>query len=226
MENEPYQEETPYYLFVLAIRSSVTREKYLGRLAYFMNFVGISDGNLEERCNAFGQKAKNDTLWLTDNLMRYLHVHRQRAERKDISGSTLRNYIKPIKLLCEQLEISLPWKRITRGMPKGRRYANDRVPTIEEIQRIVEYPDRRIKPIVYTMASSGIRLGAWSYLKCGHVSPIEKDGNIVAAKITVYAEEEDEYFSFISLEAWNELSMWIKYRQDSGERITSESWLM
>ena len=226
MENEPYQEETPYYLFVLAIRSSVIREKYLGRLAYFMNFVGISDGNLEERCNAFGQKAKNDTLWLTDNLMRYLHVHRQRAERKDISGSTLRNYIKPIKLLCEQLEISLPWKRITRGMPKGRRYANDRVPTIEEIQRIVEYPDRRIKPIVYTMASSGIRLGAWSYLKCGHVSPIEKDGNIVAAKITVYAEEEDEYFSFISLEAWNELSMWIKYRQDSGERITSESWLM
>jgi len=100
------------------------------------------------------------------------------------------------------------------------------VPTIEEIQKIVKYPDRRIKPIVYTMASSGIRLGAWHYLKWGHVSPILRDGKTVAAKITVYAEEEDEYFTFISLEAWNELSAWIQYRKDSGEEITTESWLM
>ena len=34
------------------------------------------------------------------------------------------------------------------------------VQTIEVIQKLVEYPDRRIKPIIYTMASSGIRIGA------------------------------------------------------------------
>ena len=59
---------------------------------------------------------------------------------------------------------------------------------------------------------------------CNHL--LRKDGKIVAAKIRVYAEEEDEYFTFISLEAWNELSEWMKYRQDSGEVVTSESWLM
>jgi hypothetical protein len=31
---------------------------------------------------------------------------------------------------------------------------------MEEIRKIAEYPDRRIKAIVYTMTSSGIRLGA------------------------------------------------------------------
>lgn len=92
--------------------------------------------------------------------MRYLHTHRERVERREISAYTLSNYIKPIKLFCEQLEISLPWQRITRGIPRGRRFANDRVPTIEEIRRIVQYPDRRIKSIVCTMASSGIRLSA------------------------------------------------------------------
>jgi len=31
----------------------------------------------------------------------------------------------------------------------------------------------------------------------GAVRPIEKDGEVVAAKILVYAEEDEEYFSFI-----------------------------
>jgi hypothetical protein len=44
--------------------------------------------------------------------------------------------------------------------------------TIEEIQKISEYPDRRIKGIVYTMASSGIRLGAWDFVQWKHIEPI------------------------------------------------------
>ena len=61
-------------------------------------------------------------------------------------------------------DISINWKKITRGLSRGKRYANDRIPTLEEVRKIVEYPDRRIKPIVYIMCSSGIRLGAWDYL--------------------------------------------------------------
>jgi hypothetical protein len=51
-----------------------------------------------------------------------------------------------------------------RGLPRGRRYADDRIPTIEELTKLLEYPDRRIKGVVYTMASSAIRHGAWDYL--------------------------------------------------------------
>ena len=224
-ENE-LQFETSYESFMFALRSPVTREKYLGRLAHFMSYVGITEGNLEDRCNIFGQKCKSDNSWLVNNVVRYLRTHRERVERRELSASTLSNYIKPIKLFCEQLEIPLPWKRITRGIPRGRRYANDRVPTIEEIRKIVEYPDRRIKPIVYTMASSGIRLGAWNYLKWSHITPIEKNSQIIAAKIRVYADEEDEYFTFITSEAYNELLRWMEYRKKCGEDLDNESWLM
>jgi hypothetical protein len=55
---------------------------------------------------------------------------------------------------------------------KGERYADDRASTIELIRKIVEYPDRRIKPIVYVMIVSGIRARAWDYLKWGNAFPM------------------------------------------------------
>ena len=118
------------------------------------------------------------------------------------------------------------WKKITRGLPKIRRYADDRAPTIEEIQQLCEYPDRRIKGIVYTMASSGIRFGAWDYLRWENIKPIERQGKIVAAKIIVYAGDDEEYFSFITPEAYHELEKWMEYSKECGEEITDNSWVM
>ena len=74
---------------------------------------------------------------------------------------------------------------LTKGLPKARRYAEDRAPTIDEIRKIVEYPDRRIKAIVYTMCSAGIRLGTWDTLQWKHVVPLERNGKIIAAKLIV-----------------------------------------
>ena len=90
----------------------------------------------------------------------------------------------------------------------------------------MEYPDRRIKPIIYTMISSGIRLGAWDYLRWRHITPIEKDGKIVAAKLIVYGDDDEEYFTFITPEAYEALEGWIRYRQVSGENINKDSWIM
>jgi hypothetical protein len=168
----------PFSMFILAIRSPVTREKYLQRIGYFFDFLEIlkidDSGNIvsiEKQFNEFSFKAKEDTNRLINSIVWYLQFHRQRVDRKEITGSTLRNYIKPIKLFCEQTDIEIPWKRIIRGMPRGRRYANDRAPTLEEIRKITDYPDRRIKPIVYLMTSFGIRLGALDFLMWGDIEP-------------------------------------------------------
>jgi hypothetical protein len=39
------------------------------------------------------------------------------------------------------------------------------------------YPDRRVKVIVLILISSGIRVGAFDYLKWKHVIPIENKNN-------------------------------------------------
>lgn len=77
------------------------------------------------------------------------------------------------------------------------------------------------------MISSGIRVGAWDYLRWKDVKPI-KDGNgrVVAAKLTVYAGDQEEYYSFVTPEGYRALRDWIEFRESYGEQIDDNSWLM
>ncbi len=219
-------ESEPLELFLYAIRSDATKKRYKKRLENFFDYLEYN-GTLAEQAKQFiSNSNKNDKSWVTANVMRFLSFHKERAERGEIVAGTIRNYYKPIKLFLEQNEIELPWRKITRGLPKGRKHAADRAPTIPEIQKLIEYPDRRIKAIIFTMLSSGIRLGAWDYLKWSHITPINQDDKIVAAKILVYAGDAEQYLSFISPEAYTELKKWMDFRSEAGETITGESWLM
>jgi hypothetical protein len=161
--------------------------------------------------------------------MEFISFQLQRVSRAEIVESTIKNYYKAIKLFCEMNGCAhlVNWKMITRGLPTGRQAANDREPTIEEIKKLLEYPDRRLKPIVYTMASSGIRLGAWDYLRWKHVKQMtDEKGNVVAAELTVYAGDSEEYYAFITREAYNALTAWMDFRASYGEAITGDSWVM
>jgi hypothetical protein len=86
--------------------------------------------------NIENTRARTDYNWAFYNILRFLQSQKERVERKEITGGTLRNYVKTIKMFCEVTDIIIPWKKITRGFPRGKRYADDRSPTIEEICKI------------------------------------------------------------------------------------------
>jgi len=158
IEEQTLQESNTYSLFAYAVRSQVTRDYYL-RLKIFFNYLNLkSEYTIEKRCNYFADKGTKDPNWAFNCIVRFLQFQKERVEKKEITSGTLKNFVKSIKVFCEMADISIPWRKITRGLPKIRRHADDRAPTIEEIQQLCEYPDRRIKGIVYTMASSGMRL--------------------------------------------------------------------
>src|SRR5215831_11868202 len=99
-------------------------------------------------------------------------------------------------------DLSLNWKKISRGLPRVKKGSSDRAPTLEGLRKLVEYTDRRIKSIVCCITSGGFRLGAWDYLRWKHVTPMyDGKGEIIAAKVIIYAEEVDEYCTFITPEA-------------------------
>ena len=137
----------------------------------FLDYLKL-EGPLEKQARQFLSKAKNDPQWAEENFMQFIGFQIERVKRGEISESTISNYYKATNLFCEMNNLILNWKRIRRGLPLGREASNDRAPTIEEIQKLVEYPDRRIKAIIYTMVSSGIGLGAWGYLRWKHVTPM------------------------------------------------------
>jgi hypothetical protein len=118
----------------------------------FFNYINIlPNGNLEEQCNLFATKGLEDPKWAFNNIIKFLQYQKERVEKAEISGGALRNFVKTIKLFCEMSEIPIHWKKITRGLPKSRKYADDRAPTIEEIQQLCEYPDRRIKIYLFSL---------------------------------------------------------------------------
>jgi len=158
----------------------VTRQKYQKRLEKFFDFIGMEGLTVEDKSKSFIKRIRaeentNNNQWVFKSVLKFMQFHLDRVNRKEITGATVRIYVKSIMLFCEMADIPISWKNITRRLPRGKNYADDRIPTIEEIRKLLEYPDRQLKAIIYTMASSGIRLGAWDYLRVGHIRPIERD---------------------------------------------------
>ncbi len=219
---------SPYQKFIYALRAPESKRQYPKRLQIFLDYIKINGLTIEEKSNLFykliEEKGRN---WLESELIKFFTVQNKRAEIKEISPETIKNYLKPVKLFCEMNGVIVNWKIISKGIKRGNRCSNDRPPSKEEIQKLLEYPDRRIKPIVLIMVSSGIRVGSWGYLKWGDITPIIKSDSVVAAKIKVLNTKTNKYhFSFITYEAYEAVKEWMEFRKSFGEKINSDSWVM
>jgi integrase len=220
------EEKDPMDLFRYGLRAPDTRRQYPRRFQYFLDYLKMP-GILEDQAKQFISNARADPQWAQQSLMSFIEFQKERVSRGEIAESTITNYYKATKLFCVMNDLLLNWKKISRGLPVGRRAANDRAPSIEEIRKLIEYPDRRIRAIVFTMISSGIRIGAWDYLRWKDIIPVSNaNGEIIAAKVRVYADDSEQYYTFITPEAYAYLKDWIDFRISYGEKIDADSWVM
>jgi len=170
IEEQLGKNNNPMLAFTFALRASETKRQWPKRLKIFFDFLNLEDATtIEEQANQFVIKAKQNLQWAHETFIQFISFQLERIKQGEISESTLPNYYKAAKLFCEMNDILLNWNKIRRGIPRTKQAANDRAPTLEEIQKLVEYPDRRIKPIICMMISSGIRISAWDYIKLKHI---------------------------------------------------------
>ena len=170
--------EDPISLFMYGLKSPVCKKKYPQRLKFFFDFIFHDDEDenkqgqdkkfeLNLQAIKFIQKVRknNGTQWATSAIINFIQAQNERIARGEVTAGTVGNYYKAIKLFCAMNEIELGWKKIARGLVKERKYGDDRAPIREEIIQVMKYPDRRIKQVIPVMVTSGIRGGAWDYLK-------------------------------------------------------------
>jgi hypothetical protein len=66
-----------------------------------------------------------------------LSQDRLKIGRGEITAGTVNNWLKAVRLFLEMNDVVLNWKKIRRMLPTIRRYALDRVPTLEELREIL-----------------------------------------------------------------------------------------
>jgi hypothetical protein len=182
-----------------ALKAADSRRQYPRRFKIFLDYLRL-EGSLEDQAKQFLLKAIESHQWAEDALIAFISYELERTTRREISESTIPNYYRATKLFCEMNDIILNWKKIARGLPIDGKAANDRAPTVEEIQ------------------------SAWDYLQWKHVIPMSNNsGEIIAAKLVVYASDRQEYYTFITPEAYSSLKEWIDFRASYGEKITAKS---
>jgi hypothetical protein len=151
------EEENPLSVFLYAFKAPETRRQYPRRLKVFLDFLKL-DGTLEQQSKEFLEKVKQNPQWAQHSLMQFITLQKERARNGEISYSTIANYYKATKLLVEMNSDApiINWKRISRGIPSGRKAATDRAPRLEEIRKLSEYPDRRIENLVEAFTNNAI----------------------------------------------------------------------
>jgi integrase len=199
-------------LFLAAIKSPATRDPYERRLINFLDYVKLSP-------DEFVTLSRNQPSSVEKKLIAFIGAQKARVENKEITGATISNFLKAVRLLLEMNDVSLDWKRIRRTLPRSRRYAVDRIPTLEEIREILDAADLRGKALTLLFLSSGVREGAIEYFQIQDYSVIERDDKLVAGRLIVYRGEPEMHVTFISAEAVNSLSKYIQFRKDHGEKI-------
>jgi site-specific recombinase XerD len=195
-----------YFNFINSISSERTKQAYKQNLTRFIKFCKLD--SVDELLKIDMQKTIIDYVVTL---------------RKDnISHSTIHVLLAPIYHFCEMSDIVINKKKIGKYKGERMRVVKDRCYTYEEISRLLNTADIRMKPIILLMTSSGVRVGSIPSLRLKHLQRIKDD----IYRITVYENTNDEYLTFCSPECSKAVDDYLEYRTRNGEILTPESFLI
>lgn len=164
------------YLSVL--KSPESRIKIPQRLDQVFKALEIPGLSVEERSENFAKKAREDPQWLNTSMRSLVAGFKERVElQNNLKGITAKHYFSAIKNFCVYNNLGIMtvnWLLLSKKLPAASSKANVRSPTPGEVRSLIKHADRRFKVLVLMFCSSGIRVGAFPYLRKKHVTPMYK----------------------------------------------------
>ncbi len=110
----------------------------------------------------------------------------------------IRNYVAAICKYYRMNDVVLNTNKINQYLPEFRKSKKDRSYRYEEIRRLLDVADERMRAIILLLASSGMRVGAIPSLRLRNLEKVESISNYPGGfyKITVYEGYNEEYVTF------------------------------
>jgi integrase len=205
-EQSQIAEEDAYFNFINSLKSEVTKKEYEREIKLFMKF-----------CNVTKLSSLLDLGDTQSQIIKYIMSLRARG----LSFNSISLALYAIYHFYEMNDVALNKKKINMFKGEFTRRISDRAYTYEEIKKILDISDLRMKSVILLMASSGIRIGAIPLLKLRN---LEKINSIY--KITVYEGSNEQYFTFCTPECANYIDGYLEYRTKNGEKLHKDSFLI
>ena len=191
--------------------SDATKRGYLGRVRQYLREVQMAPDELVATARARPREFEE----------RFIAFLRETGRRS--SPSTTTAFRDSVKRFLEISRVEgVNWGYVNEFVPGAKKAGQDRAPTLEEVRRIVDVADLRMKCLVLFLCSSGARIGAVQWLRWKDVEEVEAGGEKFA-RVTIYRGEPEEYVTFMTPEChryWQEYRRW---RESIGEKVTPSS---
>ncbi len=209
-----------FVLFEESIKSEETKKVYIFYLKKYMDYLGDQ---------------KEDPLFHGDvkavesKIIDFI-ILMKKQENKGYFA--IRNHISAIFAFYKINDIVLNVNKISRFIPVKKKANRDRAYTHEEIHKLLEIVDERMRTVILLLASTGMRVGAIPLLRLRNLKKVElysignHDCESEIYKITVYENYQEEYFTFTTPECAKAINQYLEMRERYGEKLDEHSFLI
>ena len=211
-QQEINTEGRPYYNFINSLKSEETKQGYNKCLKKYLQHYNITDVN---KLLTFSVVEIENML--TDYLLE--------LKQNNLSSSYINLNFCALKHFYFMNDVRINDKKISKFLGESKKKNVDRGYTHEEIKKLLDVSDIRIKVLVSVLASTGIRIGALTPLKLSHVKKVQNyDADIY--KFIIYENTKDQYLTFCTPECASYIDSYFEYRKRCGEQLNDNCYLI
>jgi integrase len=198
-------------LFEQSIKSEYTRVVYTTCLKKYFEFPGSS-------------KFINmtDTRKIEDHITDFITSMKKEGK----SFRAIYNYVSAICKYYRMKRVSLDTKHIREYLPEFKKSKKNRPYEYEEIRRLLDIADERMRTVILLLASTGMRIGAIPGLRLRNIEKVEIDAATSIYKIMVYEGFKEEYITFTTPECTVAIDSYLKMRERYDEKLNTNSFVI
>ncbi len=194
-------------VFEQGLKAEATRKSYKDQLDRFLAFCKIQD------CDSLITMPKERIEDLVEDYLIHL--------KNTVHPNSVPTMMCGVKHFFVMNRIQLFWEVIQKMYPEKIKSSGGKSWSTEHIRKMLEFTtSKRNKAIIHFLASTGSRIGVFNYpLQMKHL----KDMDNGCKAVLLYAEEKEEYWSFLTPEASKALQDYFDKRIKDNEKFYPET---